>query len=974
MKKPRILTFNWHEGYIHLLAKTGFEFDVVQMWKGGRYGWIKEFRPVPDNCRLITEEEGLYNLRVGKYDAVVCHNTRDFSKVSESDVRKILVHHNNFLMETGISDENKKIELVKKLREIYDGTKNLTLVFISEMKKKDWGLDGEIVLPGIDLEEYGGYTGEIERVLRVGNGLKERDIMLGYSVQERILDGIPSTVLGLNPSIEAAIMPKSWDEYREYLRTYRVYLNTTLHPHEDGYNLAMLEAMATGMPVVSISNPSTPLTNGENGFVSDDELYLKEMTIELLNDPIKARRIGQMARETVRQMFPIERFIKRWRELLEGSSPVMPSMYVPEGGDDRVRPLRVLMSYTANPQTTGYYFERALRRRHQVITYGPSIADPLWEKDIIKEWKLESIRDRVKPHDIPYLTNDITEICRQLKELKGWSPEIFFYVDSGIWYHIEGLDELDCPKVCYLIDVHLDLQKRLEWAKAFDYVFIAQKQYIEDFKRAGIEKVFWIPLGCDPEIHGKRNLKKIYDIGFVGSLNNRKRIELINVLSERFDFHYERCFLERMAEVYSQSKIVFNISVNNDLNMRVFEALCSGSMLLTDEARGSGLTEIFKDRRHLVVYRDREELIELADYYLRHHQERERIAEAGMKEALKKHTYGHRVDKILSIVKSELEHKKLTSFYKKKRPKPDNAPKDYYRQERRDVIQLIPDGVKRVLDVGCAEGILGKELLKRGAEEVVGVEIVPEVCRRAEKNLTSVICGDIEQIELPFKKDYFDCIVLADVLEHLREPLDTLKKLRRYLSNDGLIVSSIPNVRYIEVINMLVEGYWRYAEQGVLDRTHLRFFTLKEMKRLFSEAGYEITYIATNLDPRYDKVRNLGDTLSFGRVTIRGLSPEELKDLFVFQYILQARKTKALDGIFELDRGSIPDKEIKLLEEHLRAHPADVEALLRYAELCYEMNHYDKAVESIENILLFYPDHKEARELAKRIREETNVS
>ncbi|RMG72407.1 MAG: glycosyltransferase, partial [Nitrospirae bacterium] len=781
MKRPKILTFNWHEAYIYLLSKTGFDFDVVQMWKGGRYGWIREFRPVPENCNLIAEEEALENLQQGKYQAVFCHNVHDFTKVSELPVKKIIIHHNNFAVETGIIDKNKKAETLEKLREIYSNTDNLTLVFISEMKKKDWGFDGEIILPGIDLDEYHGYRGDISKALRVGNGLKERDAMLGYSIQERILNGLPSTVLGLNPSIKEAILPDSWDEYREYLRSHRVYLNTTVYPYEDGYNLAMLEAMATGMPVVAIKNPTSPLVDGINGFVSDDEEYLRERLKEMLSDPERAKQIGERARETVREIFPIERFIENWKRVI-GEDVNRSYRRLSSSKEKPKERLRILLSYTSNPQTTGFYFERALRKQHEVVTFGPSITDSFWNTDIIKEWRLEKIKDRVKPHDIPYLTDDLSEVTETLKSLKGWEPDMFLYVDSGLWYTLKGLKGLKCPKVCYLIDVHLDLERRIKFARDYDFVFIAQRQYLQDFIDAGIKNVYWLPLGCDPEIHGKRELPKQYDIGFVGSLNNRKRIELINKLSERFNLHYERCFLERMAEVYSQSKIVFNISVNNDMNMRVFEALCSGSMLLTDEATGSGLTELFEDRKHLVVYKNEEELFELADYYLKNEEERERIAEEGYREVLKNHTYAHRVEEIINTVTKGKDKKTDNLDVVSNTAKADLS---YYCQERKEVEALVPENAKRILDVGCGAGVLGKKLLLRGAEEVVGVELVPEIAKRADENLSRVLCGDIEKMELPFKEGYFDCIILADILEHLREPGLTLKKLKGYLSQDG---------------------------------------------------------------------------------------------------------------------------------------------------------------------------------------------
>ncbi len=1032
----RILTFNWHESYIHLLAKTGYQFDVVEKWKGGRYGWIREFRPIPSNCRLISEDEAKARLESGSYDRIIAHNISDLLFVNEWPISKVLIFHNKLSTEIALGGNTVNREsYLKEVSQLFDATKNLTLVFISKAKKDDWELDGEIILPGIDHTEYGGYTGNVGKVLRVDNFLMERDIMLGYSIQEKLLSGIPSTLLGLNPNIAGSYVPKDWEELKGFMRSHRVYLNTTLDPYEDGYNLAMLEAMATGMSVVSTANPSSPIEDGMDGYVSSDEIYLRGKIEELLKNRSLAKTLGRKARETVMEKFPLERFIWEWKRILGVSShllslrgeaeaiskdEILHRVYpeqknkIPHGvysepsieilrfaqNDRRQRAtnerlevssgekkrLKILMSYTSNPQTTSAYMEKALRKSHDVITYGPKI-----DEVILKDWDMEEIRDRVRDHDIPYFTSDIGKV---LQRLPGeWVPDLFLWVESGIWYPLEGLKSLPCPTVCYLIDTHLHLEKHLEMAKAFDYVFLAQKEYISRFKKAGIERVFWLPLACDPETHGRKANKnnppsppfskgglggfssgKLYDIGFAGSLIDPRRVDLLNKLKQKFDVYYERCFLERMAEVFSQSKIVFNSSVKDDLNMRVFEAMASGSMLLTDEAKGSGLTELFHDKKHLVIYRDEKELLEFADYYLRHGEERERVAEEGMKEVLDKHAYKHRVKEMIEIINPP--ESPLTPLCKRGAEGDLKGGmggfSDYFSQERRDVEAIIPEEAMRILDVGCGEGILGKRLLDKGAKEVVGIEINDEVCEMARDNLTRIICGDIESLEFPFDEGYFDCIVFADILEHLKDPFSTLKRLKKYLADSGVVVASIPNVRYYGVINMLIEGHWRYEDYGILDKTHLRFFTKKEIDALLKDAGFEITGITGNMDPAYN---SLTDTLSreiaFGRIYLKGLSPEEIKDLFVIQYLIRAQKAgHDLQRVHDTVSSAIESENLseaeRSLEEYLEFHPADTDILYRHAEVCYKLGLLDKAIESIERLLIFEPDRGDAVEL-KRI-------
>jgi 2-polyprenyl-3-methyl-5-hydroxy-6-metoxy-1,4-benzoquinol methylase len=110
-------------------------------------------------------------------------------------------------------------------------------------------------------------------------------------------------------------------------------------------------------------------------------------------------------------------------------------------------------------------------------------------------------------------------------------------------------------------------------------------------------------------------------------------------------------------------------------------------------------------------------------------------------------------------------------------------------------------------------------LLERGAREVVGLEAEPGVCDRARANLSTAICGDVERLAIEFEPGHFDCLILADVLEHLRDPAGTLARLYRYLRPGGTVVASIPNVRHYSVLHMLVEGAWTYQPHGIMDRT-----------------------------------------------------------------------------------------------------------------------------------------------------------
>jgi len=145
-----------------------------------------------------------------------------------------------------------------------------------------------------------------------------------------------------------------------------------------------------------------------------------------------------------------------------------------------------------------------------------------------------------------------------------------------------------------------------------------------------------------------------------------------------------------------------------------------------------------------------------------------------------------------------------------------------------------------ILDVGCAVGNFGASLKANSDRLVWGVEIDPISAKVAETKLDRVYNGSFScELELPNKN--FDCIVFNDVLEHMVDPYAALRYAKELLTRDGVIVASIPNVRYFgNVWLLVVHGSWEYQDTGILDRTHLRFFTKKSIRSTFERLGYKI--------------------------------------------------------------------------------------------------------------------------------------
>lgn len=165
----------------------------------------------------------------------------------------------------------------------------------------------------------------------------------------------------------------------------------------------------------------------------------------------------------------------------------------------------------------------------------------------------------------------------------------------------------------------------------------------------------------------------------------------------------------------------------------------------------------------------------------------------------------------------------------------------YFNSPRPEMLNYIPKAAKKVLDVGCANGMFACLVKQEFDATVWGIEINPDAAHIASKNLDRVIVKDIFDAFSDLPEKYFDCVVFNDVLEHLVDPYSVLDKIKKFLSPEGVVVASIPNIRHAPVLfDLVVNGNWDYAEYGVLDKTHLRFFTKASIKKMFSNLGYDL--------------------------------------------------------------------------------------------------------------------------------------
>lgn len=234
-----------------------------------------------------------------------------------------------------------------------------------------------------------------------------------------------------------------------------------------------------------------------------------------------------------------------------------------------------------------------------------------------------------------------------------------------------------------------------------------------------------------------------------------------------------------------------------------------------------------------------------------------------------------------------------------------DRPSDYYMQARSELLPLIePIGGAVILDVGCGAGALGRQLKEKGAAAVHGIEAEKEAAQAAAPWYHNVLACPVEQVDFTAYKEFFDVIICADILEHLADPWDLLARLRGALKPNGALVASIPNFRHRKVIGNLLAGRLDYLSAGILDKSHLRFFTFQSVVEMFRNAGYRIDSIGPvyNVDadeilPQW-KASDMRGKLKEIVFALSGkthdFTDDDLMDLFTHQFLLRARKSASV--------------------------------------------------------------------------------
>lgn len=166
--------------------------------------------------------------------------------------------------------------------------------------------------------------------------------------------------------------------------------------------------------------------------------------------------------------------------------------------------------------------------------------------------------------------------------------------------------------------------------------------------------------------------------------------------------------------------------------------------------------------------------------------------------------------------------------------------KDYFAGARRDYIAELPKNPNAcILEIGCGNGNTGAIAISEGkCARYCAVEIHAPAVEIAKTKITEAVEGDVETVDLPWTSQSFDALILSEVLEHLVDPWAVLRKLHSLMKPAALVFASTPNISHYKVVLMLLRGQFRLTDKGVMDRTHLRWFTPQTFREMFESCGY----------------------------------------------------------------------------------------------------------------------------------------
>lgn len=335
----RLLVMNCHEPWIYQLRVLGADLDIV-IGLPGRYtsAWDESMRPLPPRARLTTLD-AVNSEPPNTWDCLIAHNITDLLDLKGIDAPALLIIHD--FLEGRLAQQASDLPPAAMRERLaqYLKLRGAHAVAISPTKAVSWGVGGDAVPNFVDPADYPAARFTKNAGLRVANHIWSKRVFLQWELHEAAFSGLPVSIVGHNPEL-GATAAGSWDALRDELATHRFFIHTANPKYEDGYNMASLEAMAAGLPIIGNRHPTSPIKHGVSGFLSNDPAELRGFAERLLDDVELARRMGEAARAAVADRFTPARFrigllaaidVARRRHARAGRTARASAPWVPEG-------------------------------------------------------------------------------------------------------------------------------------------------------------------------------------------------------------------------------------------------------------------------------------------------------------------------------------------------------------------------------------------------------------------------------------------------------------------------------------------------------------------------------------------------------------------------------------------------------------------------------------------------------------------
>jgi len=303
----RLLVFNCHEAWVYQLGVLGYGLDIVIGLKGMyKSTWDQQMRPLPANSRLISLSDAIASPT--DYYCIIGHNTTDLMDVKDRDEPRLMVIHST--IQGRAAEERSQVgpDQMKQMLANYLDVVGAHAVATSDLKSRSWAISDDVVPIAVDAADYPQYSGEKPSGLRICNFIESRKHILLWDFCEEAFAGIDVRLVGHNPGMPGVSAAANWSDLKQILRSHRFYIHTADPQMEDGYNMATLEAMAAGLPVLGNQHPGSPIRHGKSGFLSDDPAALAKYARLLIEDRYLAQLMGAQVRKTAIEEFSMEKF------------------------------------------------------------------------------------------------------------------------------------------------------------------------------------------------------------------------------------------------------------------------------------------------------------------------------------------------------------------------------------------------------------------------------------------------------------------------------------------------------------------------------------------------------------------------------------------------------------------------------------------------------------------------------------------